>query len=79
VPIWIEREVDEMSEKRYMVPNISCGHCVATIEREVGAVAGVERVTADADSKWVTVTCENESCFAEVERVLREIGYPPES
>ncbi|MGD8600775.1 MAG: cation transporter, partial [Gemmatimonadota bacterium] len=35
-----------MSTKTVNVPNISCGHCVMTIEREVGEIDGVSSVKA---------------------------------
>jgi copper chaperone len=65
-----------MSSKTYNVPNISCGHCVATIEREIDAVPGVKAVKADLDSKQVTVLCDDEAVASQVEKVLEEIGYP---
>ena len=30
-----------MTTKTYLVPNISCGHCTATIERELKFVDGL--------------------------------------
>ena len=36
-----------MSTKTYEVPAISCGHCTATIERELKFVAGAEGVKAE--------------------------------
>lgn len=65
-----------MSSKIYSVPNISCGHCVATIEREVGAVSGVLDVKADLEAKEVAVVCEDEGVLPQVEDLLEEIGYP---
>jgi copper chaperone len=35
-----------MSTITYVVPNISCGHCVHTIEMELGDLAGVQSVKA---------------------------------
>ena len=66
-----------MSSKTYSVPNISCGHCVRTIEREIGAVSGVESVKGDLDSKRVTVVCDDDVVLSKVEETLNEIGYPP--
>ncbi|HUV73194.1 MAG TPA: heavy-metal-associated domain-containing protein [Anaerolineae bacterium] len=66
-----------MSSKTYSVPNISCGHCVATIERELGAVPGVESVKGDLAAKQVTIVYEVESVLPRVDEVLQEIGYPP--
>ncbi|MFI6514847.1 heavy-metal-associated domain-containing protein [Spirillospora sp. NPDC050679] len=44
-----------MSEIRYSVPEISCGHCVNAISGEVRQVPGVSQVTVDVDAKTVTV------------------------
>jgi len=65
-----------MSSKVYNVPNISCGHCVATIERELGSVQGVQSVKGDLPSKQVTVSYDDEGVLARVEELLQEIGYP---
>lgn len=37
------------------VPGMTCGHCVASITKEVQAVAGVQSVDVDLDTKKVTV------------------------
>ena len=42
-------------EVTYTVSGMSCGHCKAAVEEEVGRVAGVESVTADLDTKLVVV------------------------
>ncbi len=44
-----------MTTRLYSVPGISCGHCKAAIEEEVGKVAGVERVEVDVEAKTVRV------------------------
>lgn len=59
-------------------PNISCGHCVHTIQDEVGELAGVKSVQAKADSKVVTVTFEAPATTAQIEALMAEIGYPAE-
>lgn len=65
-----------MTTKTYLVPNISCGHCTATIERELKFVEGLESVKAEIDSKKVTVEVENDATLKDVEAMLEEIGYP---
>ena len=37
-----------MATETFSVPNISCGHCVMTIERELGELEGVSSVEANA-------------------------------
>lgn len=67
-----------MTTKTYTVPAISCGHCVATIERELKMVDGVQSVKAEQDTKRVTVQVADDNLLPEVERTLVEIGYPAE-
>ncbi len=65
-----------MTTKTYHVPNISCGHCVNTIERELKSVEGLKSVKAELETKSVTVEVDAEKVLAEVEKLLEEIGYP---
>jgi copper chaperone len=67
-----------MTTKTYHVPGISCGHCVATIERELKMLEGVQSVKAEQDSKNVTVQVADDNLLPEVEQTLVEIGYPAE-
>lgn len=66
-----------MESKTFVVPNISCGHCVHTIESEVGDLKGVKIVKADQQTKQVTVQWEAPTNWTEIERTLVEINYPP--
>lgn len=67
-----------MADKTFKVPNISCGHCVMTIEREVSDLPGVTTVKADKDTKMVTVTwTEPVASWQAIEALLVEINYPP--
>ena len=45
-------------EITYTVSGMSCGHCKAAVEEEVGRVPGVDSVTADLDTKLVVVRGE---------------------
>ncbi len=68
-----------MSEKTVRVPNISCGHCVKTIELELSEMEGVTEVQASAESKEVKVAWdEARTDWAAVEGLLAEINFPPE-
>ncbi len=67
-----------MTSKTVTVPNISCGHCVMTIQREVGELAGVDSVKADQESKQVTVSWDPDATnWATIEDLMKEINYPP--
>jgi copper chaperone len=65
-----------MTTKIYNVPDISCGHCTATIERELKLVDGLDSVTAELDTKQVTVEVQSDDVLVDVEKMLEEIGYP---
>jgi len=68
-----------MASKTFRAPNISCDHCVRTIEREVGELPGVRSVKADAASKIVTIEWQEPATDWETIRsLLVEINYPPE-
>lgn len=58
----------------YSVPGISCGHCRAAITTEVTAVAGVDSVDVDLDTKLVRISGENLDHSALVE-AIDEAGY----
>lgn len=61
-------------------PDISCGHCVATVENAVGTIDGVQSVSADADSKDVNVTYdESKTDESVITAALDEAGYPAKS
>ncbi len=58
------------------VPNISCNHCVMTIQRETADLPGVEQVQADAATRTATFVLENDAVLPRVKETLVEIGYP---
>jgi len=67
-----------MATKTVSVPGISCGHCVATIERELADLEGVTAVKAEEAAKTVTVTwSEAGVAWPSIAALLDEIGYPP--
>jgi copper chaperone len=58
-------------------PDISCEHCKATIEREVGAMNGVQTVSVDVPSQNVTVTYDPAQLTdTEIVAKLDDEGYP---
>ena len=69
-----------MSNKTFKVPHISCGHCVMSIQREVGELEGVVSVKAEADTKMVTVAWnEPPATWDSIRALLEEINYPAEN
>jgi copper chaperone len=66
-----------MTTVTYSIPNISCKHCVHTIQTELSDLAGVKGVQADLTTKKVVVTFDAPATTAELVKVLTEINYPP--
>ena len=67
-----------MQTKTVTVPNISCGHCVMTIEREVGELQGVTSVDAEQISRNVTIAWDPEATdWSAIEGLMKEINYAP--
>ena len=66
-----------METKTVTIPNINCGHCVNTVQMEVGELSGVSEVNASAESKEVTITWQNPATWQTIESLLIEIDYPP--
>ncbi len=58
------------------VPDISCEHCVMTINGTLSVLPGVEAVTTDIPSKTVHLRYDPSHISLEkVEAVLDDIGY----
>ena len=68
-----------MHTKTVTVPNISCGHCVKTIESEVGELGGIVSVKADEATKKVVVRWDEPQKWERIAELLNEIGYPAET
>ena len=65
-----------MEKIRFSIPNISCGHCVKTIEKALGEIEGVSRVEGDAATKEVTVEWVPPASLEGIKSSLKEINYP---
>lgn len=68
-----------MQNVTFQVPNISCGHCVHTIQMELGELEGVSMVKASAETKQVTVQYDAPASEQKLRDTLAEINYPAES
>jgi len=67
-----------MNKKQVKIPGISCGHCVRTIESEVGALDYVLSVKADEMSKIMEVSWDDPQNWENIKALLVEINYPSE-
>jgi copper chaperone CopZ len=65
-----------MNTIKLSVPNISCGHCVNTIQNEVSELAGIQSVKADAGTKAVEIIFDAPATEEKIKSLLAEINYP---
>lgn len=65
-----------MTTVSYKIPNISCGHCVHTIQMEVSELEGVHKVEASAETKTAVITFVEPATEAKIKAILAEINYP---
>ena len=65
-----------MTTVNYVIPNISCQHCVHTIQTEISEIMGVESVIATLGSKTVQITFDEPADAQKIKNLLAEINYP---
>jgi copper chaperone len=65
-----------MTTVKYSVPNISCGHCVHTIQTELADLSGIKSVKADAAGKFVEIVFDAPATEDKIKQLLSEINYP---
>jgi copper chaperone len=65
-----------MTETRFEVTGMSCGHCKAAVEGELNRLSGVERANADFGSGTVEVTYDGGKVTTEDRKgAIEEAGY----
>ncbi len=64
-----------METKELSIPNISCGHCVMTIQRELGEIDGVLKVEGDPTAREITVEWDAPATLERIKSALKEINY----
>ncbi|HZC05098.1 MAG TPA: cation transporter [Ktedonobacterales bacterium] len=63
-------------ETTLKVPDISCEHCVKTINGALGATDGVEQVSTDIPSKTVHLKYDaGQLSMEKIEEILDDAGY----
>ncbi len=65
-----------MEKTKLSIPNISCGHCVMAIKRELGEIEGVFKVDGDPQKKEITVEWSQPATLEKIKSTLKEINYP---
>lgn len=64
-----------MSTTTYRVTGMTCGHCVAAVKEEVGAIADVTDVQVDLATGEVTVSSARPLTHDEITAAIDEAGY----
>jgi copper chaperone len=65
-----------MTETRFEVTGMSCGHCKAAVEGELNKLAGVERADADVEKGTVAVSYDEAAVTTEdLKGAIEEAGY----
>ncbi|MEB5970163.1 heavy-metal-associated domain-containing protein [Enterococcus gallinarum] len=62
----------------YLVPDMSCGHCKAKIEKEVNGLPGVQTAEVNVDTKVLSVTSDENLTVDEIVAAVAEAGYTAE-
>jgi copper chaperone CopZ len=60
---------------RVTVTGMTCGHCVASVTEEIGAIAGVEAVEVTLETGEVTITSGAPLDPADIAAAVAEAGY----
>ena len=65
-----------MIDRRFTVPEMSCGHCKAAVEGELSKLAGVERSNADLEKGTVEVSYDEDRVSEErLKGAIEDAGY----
>jgi copper chaperone len=65
-----------MEKTTLSIPNISCGHCVASIKGELGEIEGVKSVEGNEVTKEITVEWGHPATMEKIRSALKEMNYP---
>ena len=67
-----------MKETRLRIPDMSCGHCVAAVQRALETLEGVETVEVSLDTKVANIRAIQELTVADLVSAVQGAGYSPE-
>lgn len=68
-----------MQKTTLIIPNISCGHCVAAIKNEISEMDGVSRIDGVAENKSITVHWDSPATLDRIREKLADINYPADA
>ena len=66
-----------MKTVTYQIPNISCNHCVHTIQSEISELEGVTSVKASNETKTAVISFDSPVTEEKIVETLKAINYPP--
>ena len=61
--------------RRFALVGMTCTHCEHAVTTEIGRLAGISTVVADATAGTVTITATRELDVAEVAAAVDDAGY----
>jgi copper chaperone len=64
-----------MVTEKFLVPAVSCQHCVKAVSKEVSAISGVQSVEVNLETKVVTVEHAAQVTPATIIAAIQEAGY----
>jgi len=65
-----------MTDKRFNVPDMSCGHCKAAVEDELNKLPGVQKADANIERGTVEISYDEEKVATDdLKGVIEEAGY----
>ena len=65
-----------IQEVTLSVPDVSCQHCVQTINSTLGVIDGIKRVNTDIPTKSVTLSYDPQKIdLKQIEEALDDAGY----
>jgi copper chaperone len=65
-----------MTDAKFSVPDMHCGHCKAAVEGELSKLSGVQRANADLDTGTVEVSYDEGTVTTEdLKGAIEEAGY----
>lgn len=66
-----------MTQTTLEAPDISCAHCIASIEKAVTKLPGVRFISGDPDGKQVVIEFDPQATdLTAIENAMEEEGYP---
>ena len=64
-------------KKTFTIPNISCAHCLKSVERELNFVDGVDYLQGNIEAKTVLVEYTDDAALDQARAMLAEANYAP--